>query len=81
MPLVRQALEQLERELATARRQKQSLLKLIHGYGSSGVGGEIRIAVQKHLLAMAGRGEIRGCIFARLGRIRRAGMGAHQPSP
>jgi hypothetical protein len=63
MPLVHQALAQLDRELATARQQKQTLLKLIHGYGSSGAGGEIRIAVQKHLVAMAGRGEIRGCIF------------------
>jgi hypothetical protein len=63
MPLVHQALQQLDRELAAARAQKQTLLKLIHGYGSSGAGGEIRIAVQKHLVEMASRGEIRGCIF------------------
>jgi hypothetical protein len=63
MPLVHQALQQLDRELAAAREQKQTLLKLIHGYGSSGAGGEIRIAVQKHLVEMASRGEIRGCIF------------------
>ena len=63
MPLVHQALQQLDRELAAARKQKQTLLKLIHGYGSSGAGGEIRIAVQKHLVEMASRGEIRGCIF------------------
>jgi hypothetical protein len=63
MPLVYQALQQLDRELAAAREQKQMLLKLIHGYGSSGAGGEIRIAVQKHLVEMASRGDIRGCIF------------------
>ena len=38
-------------------------IKLIHGYGSSGVGGEIRIAAQRRLSEMAGRGEIRACIF------------------
>jgi len=39
------------------------VLKLIHGYGSSGAGGEIRIAAQKRLTEMATRGEIRACIF------------------
>jgi hypothetical protein len=38
-------------------------LKLIHGYGSSGAGGEIRIAAQRRLTEMAARGEIRACIF------------------
>ena len=56
-------MQQLDRELAAARQHKQTLLKLIHGYGSSGAGGEIRIAVQKHLVEMTGRGEIRACIF------------------
>ena len=37
--------------------------KLIHGYGSSGAGGEIRIAAQRRLTEMASRGEIRACIF------------------
>ena len=63
MPLVRQALQQLDRELALARQEKCTLLKLIHGYGSSGAGGDIRIAAQRRLVEMAGRGEIRGCIF------------------
>jgi hypothetical protein len=47
MPLVHEALTKLERELALARQQRYSLMKLIHGYGSSGAGGDIRIAVQK----------------------------------
>ena len=63
MPLVHQALQQLDRELELARRERQTLLKLIHGYGSSGTGGEIRIAVQNRLLQMAHNGQIRGCIF------------------
>ena len=63
MPLVREALQRLDRELALARQEKAKLLKVIHGYGSSGAGGEIRIAVQKRLLELAQNGEIRGCIF------------------
>jgi len=63
MPLVREALQRMERELALARQENARLIKLIHGYGSTGVGGEICIAVQKRLTEMAGSGEIRGCIF------------------
>lgn len=63
MPLVRDALYQLERELATAKQQHGTMLKLIHGYGSSGAGGDIRIAVQKRLRELEDQGAIRGCIF------------------
>jgi hypothetical protein len=61
MPLVRDALAQLERELAVARQQKSIAIKIIHGYGSSGVGGEIRIAVQKRLREAQDQGAIRVC--------------------
>jgi len=63
MPLVREALRRMDRELALARQEKAKLLKLIHGYGSTGAGGDIRIAVQKRLLEMTQNGQIRGCIF------------------
>ena len=63
MPLVRQAMSQLERELGVARNEGYSLVKLIHGYGSTGAGGEIRIAVQKRLVEMTDHGQIRGCVF------------------
>jgi hypothetical protein len=63
MPTVPEALQQLERELARARQAGCGVIKLIHGYGSSGAGGEIRIAAQRRLTEMAGRGEIRACIF------------------
>jgi hypothetical protein len=62
-PLVREALARLERELALARKQGCGLLKLIHGYGSSGVGGDIRLAVQKRLRELYDDGQIRTCIF------------------
>ena len=63
MPQVQEALQRLDRELALARKEKTALLKLIHGYGSTGAGGDIRIAVQKRLMEMAENGQIRGCIF------------------
>ncbi|HYM05909.1 MAG TPA: Smr/MutS family protein [Terriglobales bacterium] len=63
MPTVSEALQQLDRELARARQSGCGVLKLIHGYGSSGAGGEIRIAAQRRLADMASRGEIRACIF------------------
>lgn len=62
-PTVQQALERLVRELALARDEKCAMLKVIHGYGSSGAGGDIRIAVQKRLRDLLVAGEVRGCIF------------------
>lgn len=55
-----EALQSLEREIALARRDKSVVLKIIHGYGSRGAGGDIRIAVLHELVEA---GEIRGCIF------------------
>jgi len=63
MPTVSEALQQLDRELARARQAGCGVIKLVHGYGSSGAGGEIRIAAQKRLTEMAARGEIRAYIF------------------
>jgi len=63
MPQVHEALQRLDRELSVARQEKAKLLKLIHGYGSTGEGGDIRIAVQKRLLELVQNGQIRGCIF------------------
>lgn len=63
MPLVREALQRLDRELALARQDKAKLLKVIHGYGSTGAGGEIRLAVQKRLLELTQSGQIHVCIF------------------
>ncbi len=62
-PTVEQALQRLEREIVVAGQQNLRLLKLIHGYGSSGVGGDIRLAVQARLQAMLEQGQIQACIF------------------
>ena len=63
MPSVEEALRRLNRELALARQGKILLLKIVHGYGSSGAGGDIRIAVQRRLHELAEAGQLRGCIF------------------
>lgn len=63
MPAVQEALQRLEREIAVARQGKVVLLKVVHGYGSSGVGGDIRVAVQKRLRELVDGGQIRGYIF------------------
>jgi hypothetical protein len=56
-------LRRLDNELAKARQQRIPVLKIIHGYGSSGAGGDIRIAVQKRLYELAEAGQIVACIF------------------
>jgi hypothetical protein len=63
MPHVQEALQRLERELALARQENATFLKFVHGYGSTGAGGDICIAVQKRLMESTQGGQIRGCIF------------------
>ena len=48
-PTVNVGLLRMERALASARSERLPLLKLIHGYGSSGVGGLLREEVWKCL--------------------------------
>jgi hypothetical protein len=62
-PPVHEALQRLDQEIAIARRENQLCLKVVHGYGSTGAGGDIRIAVQRRLQELAEAGQIRGCIF------------------
>jgi hypothetical protein len=63
LPSVTEALQRLEREIGLARREGIAILKIVHGYGSSGVGGDIRVAVQKRLCELVEAGQIRGCVF------------------
>ena len=63
LPTLNEALFRLDRELTIARQEGIALLKIVHGYGSKGAGGDIRIAVQARLHEMAEAGQIGGCIF------------------
>lgn len=58
-PTRHEALLRLAHELHKARRAHIEVVKLIHGYGSSGVGGVLRVALWSELRQMKERGEIR----------------------
>ena len=49
MPRADEAKARLELELQHARRAGTVALKLIHGYGSTGVGGTLRTAIRSEL--------------------------------
>jgi hypothetical protein len=63
LPVVSEALQRLEQELTIARRDGIVIMKVVHGYGASGVGGDIRMAVQRRLLELVEAGQISCCIF------------------
>jgi len=63
MPSVEQARARLNTEIQTARNTGVKVLKIVHGYGSTGAGGDLRIALQSTLRQMAGKHEIRDCIY------------------
>ncbi len=58
-PTVADALGKLERRIETARRQGVKVLKVIHGYGSSGKGGSLRDAVRRTLPELERQGLVR----------------------
>jgi hypothetical protein len=62
MPTVEQARLRMEHELHSARQAGYKALKLIHGYGSSGVGGALRDQLQKELRRATEQGAIRAFI-------------------
>jgi hypothetical protein len=69
MPKVEEARLRMQRELQIARQQGYAAAKLIHGYGSSGVGGSLRIELQKDLQNLAGAGGVRSFIAGEDWRI------------
>ena len=62
MPSSRDAMFRFESELAAARMQGVRILRVIHGYGSSGTGGAIRVEVRRRLAALVKRGQIRHAV-------------------
>jgi len=57
-PFVEAALRKLALELANGRQQNLRVLTVIHGYGSSGKGGAIKVECRKVLEYLKGKGEI-----------------------
>lgn len=59
MPGVETAMIQLRQSLLTAKSRRTKVIKLIHGYGSSGRGGVIRTAVRSELARRKQSGQIK----------------------
>ncbi len=57
-PTVEEAMRRLDSELCGARHLRTPVIKLIHGYGSSGKGGKIRTACRKQLQLFKEQGRI-----------------------
>ena|ERR1700756_4595550 len=69
MPKVEEARLRMFHELHVARKQGYAAVKLIHGYGSSGVGGTLRIELQKELQQMESAESIRHFVMGENWRI------------
>lgn len=69
MPTVEQAGLRMHHELHKARAEGCAAVKLIHGYGSSGVGGVLRVELQKTLRKAAAQGDIKAFIAGEDWRI------------
>ena len=61
-PIVGQAIRRLTFEISHSRSLGCTVLKIIHGYGSSGTGGRIRTESRKYLARLKSQGKIRGFI-------------------
>ena len=59
-PTVEQGILLVNNEISRCRRQKIRVLKIIHGYGSSGVGGNLRTGTRRHLNSLLQAGSVRG---------------------
>ena len=58
MPLVDAAIKRLTYEINHSRITGAAVLKIIHGYGSSGTGGRIRVEARQYLTRLKAKGEI-----------------------
>ncbi len=58
-PGVEDALGKLDREIAAAKMKQIRLIRVIHGWGSSGSGGAIKMAVAAHLQGLLRQRTIR----------------------
>lgn len=69
MPTVEQARLLLEHEMQKAREQGYKAMKIIHGYGSSGVGGALRTGLQATLRSAEQSGGIKAAIYGENWRV------------
>lgn len=62
-PVLEEARKRLSTELENAVRRRAKAVKIIHGYGSSGVGGTLRTGIRQSLLLRKRDGRIKEIIF------------------
>jgi hypothetical protein len=62
-PTVEEARQTLKAELEKCRNRKVAAVKVIHGYGSSGVGGALRQGIRKSLISRRKEGSVRAVVF------------------
>lgn len=62
MPTVDEAMSYLKMSISLCKQNKIACLAIIHGYGSSGKGGKIRVKVRQWLNAQARKGAIKAVI-------------------
>jgi hypothetical protein len=58
LPDRKEAYSRIETAVTRARKDGVPVIKFIHGYGSTGVGGVLRFAVRSYLRQRKGKGEI-----------------------
>jgi hypothetical protein len=63
MPTIQEARARLNAEIDKARGSGIIVLKIIHGYGASGVGGKLRDAVRRSLQRRQTEGRIRSFVI------------------
>jgi len=69
MPQVEEARLRMQYELQLAKKQGYTAVKLIHGYGSSGAGGALRIELQRELARLKHAGAIQEFIAGENWRV------------
>jgi ribosomal protein S9 len=62
-PTVEEARQMLKAGLEQCRNRKVIAVKVIHGYGSSGVGGALRHGIRKSLINRRKEGSLRAVVF------------------
>jgi len=63
LPTLEEARARLKSELAYCQNRQAKAAKIIHGYGSSGVGGILRHGIRKSLISRRKEGLLRAVIF------------------
>ncbi|MCD4817768.1 MAG: hypothetical protein K8S23_03650 [Candidatus Cloacimonetes bacterium] len=59
MPTCEQAIKMVKSTLFKASYDNTKVIKIIHGYGSSGVGGELRYCLREYFQQLCGQGKLK----------------------